>query len=513
MSATLLTPDPAWAQDVDWGCGLLPEGTAIDHRPLDTALKRDLSGATWDDHSQRLWLVRNTPSKPMIWSLQRQDERWEVAQTLTVSGSFDMDLEAIALFESRLLVLDEQLPGIHEVSKTDGSVVRTWTLPSQMAEDHGSGVEGLTHIPAGQFEALPATDVDGKLCPSCDPEVNALPGLFLLAHQRDGRIYAYRLEDGGPEVWLYGAYDTGADEAAGLEFIPDQNVLLVLHSKDPMPEVHRSGGLDNALEVVRLSRMASGQLEPVAYRPHPTASANLEGVAWIPQDPELVFTWDFGPRHIGKRTVALELPVLPCQRTARAPKTPPGSIDNLTPSQAWGPAAGLSDLVLYSSTLGTTLFYAGPELAGGDARPMVSVGVAQGVTYAVTTLTKSAAKRPRPYTYLPHYPHHSDPNRCADPKKLRDSDACHSFFSGHTSQTAAALFSVAASYQLFGPTDRPAARTAMWTGAGVGTGLVAGLRVGAKKHFMTDVLVGAIVGTGIGIGSAVATDKLLPEPR
>lgn len=109
------------------------------------------------------------------------------------------------------------------------------------------------------------------------------------------------------------------------------------------------------------------------------------------------------------------------------------------------------------------------------------------VNVAITNLTKELVKRKRPYVYNPDVPMS---------KKL-EKDATHSFFSGHTSLTAAMTFGFAQMYQDYFP-DSPA-KPGVWFGAAVLPLAVAILRHRAGKHFWTDVLVGYAVGATVGL--------------
>jgi len=103
-----------------------------------------------------------------------------------------------------------------------------------------------------------------------------------------------------------------------------------------------------------------------------------------------------------------------------------------------------------------------------------------------TAMTKGLMKRTRPYAY--------DPNA---PLEARTStDARISFYSGHTSTTAATCFFLARVYSDY-PFSR-ATKVAAWTVAVVYPAAVAYLRVDSGHHFRTDVITGYVVGAAIG---------------
>lgn len=100
---------------------------------------------------------------------------------------------------------------------------------------------------------------------------------------------------------------------------------------------------------------------------------------------------------------------------------------------------------------------------------------------AVTDAAKYAVRRPRPYTF----------------NELTGPDDVASFFSGHTSFTAMASFTLARSLDLTGELHT-LERVLLYGGATLLTGTVATLRVLAGKHWPTDTLAGAAVGATIG---------------
>jgi undecaprenyl-diphosphatase len=114
------------------------------------------------------------------------------------------------------------------------------------------------------------------------------------------------------------------------------------------------------------------------------------------------------------------------------------------------------------------------------------------VTVGVTNLAKIAVRRPRPIAYVAAAQHKNDPNY-----SNADTDSSLSFFSGHSSVTAA--MSATATYLAF---TRSPHTARPWITLIAGTALtsfVAVERVRAGKHFPTDVIAGAVAGAGIGV--------------
>ena len=111
----------------------------------------------------------------------------------------------------------------------------------------------------------------------------------------------------------------------------------------------------------------------------------------------------------------------------------------------------------------------------------------------ITALTKTLAKRSRPYVY--------NTTAVFPDEKLYTREARRSFFSGHTSTVSAASFLTAKLYTDLNP-DRDI-NILVWSSASILPALTGFWRVKAGRHFPTDVISGLVVGGLIGI--------LLPE--
>ncbi len=104
----------------------------------------------------------------------------------------------------------------------------------------------------------------------------------------------------------------------------------------------------------------------------------------------------------------------------------------------------------------------------------------------LTELTKNLARRSRPYTYNPDVP-------LGIKQQL---DARKSFFSGHTSSTAASCFFAAKVWSDFHPDSRW--KPLVWTTAATIPAVTGYLRMRAGQHFFTDVVVGYVLGATLG---------------
>lgn len=109
------------------------------------------------------------------------------------------------------------------------------------------------------------------------------------------------------------------------------------------------------------------------------------------------------------------------------------------------------------------------------------------INAGITNLTKVTVKRTRPFIYNPDVPIEA---------KLKK-DSRYSFFSGHTSTTAAMYFLGAQMFSDFYPDSN--LKPVVWSVAGIVPAITAYARMRAGKHFFTDVLLGYLVGAAIGI--------------
>lgn len=150
----------------------------------------------------------------------------------------------------------------------------------------------------------------------------------------------------------------------------------------------------------------------------------------------------------------------------------------------WSPRAKrASDAFLYTSVALPALVLLTPSVrqAGWGTAAVIGTETIL-VSSAFTKLTKNLVGRTRPFVYNPHAPLSA---------KLTK-DARESFFSGHTSLSAAACFAGASVYSAYHPNS--SSRRWVWLGAITLPAATGYLRIRAGKHFPTDVLAGYAVG-------------------
>lgn len=154
----------------------------------------------------------------------------------------------------------------------------------------------------------------------------------------------------------------------------------------------------------------------------------------------------------------------------------------------WSPsAAKASDILMITGIAVPSLLLLDKDVRR-NFTPIALMGLEVfSVNMALTDFSKWGFHRTRPYVYNPNAP--------LEPKLERD--ARFSYFSGHTSATAAMCFFTAKVYNDMHPHSK--ARPYIWATA-VALPLVTGyFRFRAGKHFPTDIITGYLIGAGLGI--------------
>jgi hypothetical protein len=168
---------------------------------------------------------------------------------------------------------------------------------------------------------------------------------------------------------------------------------------------------------------------------------------------------------------------------ADPPAAKPGGIDALAVLRLDRDLSTASDVAAGAVIGGAALATAWDGARDGEfGHRLLLLGEALAISGAVNETVKYAVRRPRPYTY--------------DRREGKVGDDI-SFYSGHTTQSAAATVFLARSLDLTGDLG-PAGRVAAYGGAAALTAAVGTLRVLSGRHYPSDVLVGAVVGGAIG---------------
>ena len=151
-------------------------------------------------------------------------------------------------------------------------------------------------------------------------------------------------------------------------------------------------------------------------------------------------------------------------------------------------AASASDYIRTGITIFPLLLLTEHHTKQDISALLVMSAEVMAITYGLTATTKNLANRTRPNTFNP-----------ATPLDERTSSGSReSFFSGHTSHTAAASFFLAKVISDYHPNMARGKKIALWTLAAGIPATTAYLRVKAGKHFPTDVMAGYAVGAVTG---------------
>lgn len=146
-----------------------------------------------------------------------------------------------------------------------------------------------------------------------------------------------------------------------------------------------------------------------------------------------------------------------------------------------------SDIVVYSSQLIPGIMTLADNSMRKDA---FKIGALYGEVFLVnlgmTAFTKNAVRRARPFVY--------DNDTPLDEKMTKS--ARTSFYSGHTSETAAMCFLTASLYADYHPDGKW--KPVVWSAAAVVPAAAGILRMRAGKHFPSDVITGYVMGAAVG---------------
>ena len=144
------------------------------------------------------------------------------------------------------------------------------------------------------------------------------------------------------------------------------------------------------------------------------------------------------------------------------------------------------DVLLFASYLLPLTFLAYEDTRKDFSKLLLMYGEVLLITGSLNGIVKGIAKRTRPYAYSDETPI----------DKRTSTEARVSFYSGHTSVTAAISFFMANVFTTY-ITDKTA-RILIWSAAALYPAVTGYLRVSSSNHFPTDVIVGYAVGAGIG---------------
>jgi membrane-associated phospholipid phosphatase len=145
-----------------------------------------------------------------------------------------------------------------------------------------------------------------------------------------------------------------------------------------------------------------------------------------------------------------------------------------------------SDIGLISSIVLPSVLFLDSDIRRDYAQVSTLYAETLLLNYLLTESTKQLVQRPRPLTYNPNVPL----------SEKMEQDARLSFYSGHTSTTAASTFFAAKVYSDYHPNSP--ALPYVWGTAALLPAAVGYLRYDGGKHFPTDIIVGYLLGAAVG---------------
>jgi membrane-associated phospholipid phosphatase len=164
------------------------------------------------------------------------------------------------------------------------------------------------------------------------------------------------------------------------------------------------------------------------------------------------------------------------------------SIDKSTINNNSTKASKYSDYIRSSITL-LPIYFLSNHHTKEDIGPLVTMSLeVLTATYGITNIAKNIAKRPRPFAYNPDI----------SLSKKMEVNTRRSFFSGHTSHTAAFTFFIAKVVTDYHPNAKKGFLAFVWSGAALIPAVTGYLRIKAGKHFPTDVIAGYFTGAIVG---------------
>ncbi len=151
-------------------------------------------------------------------------------------------------------------------------------------------------------------------------------------------------------------------------------------------------------------------------------------------------------------------------------------------------AAKVSDVIRTATAVFPALFLANHNTKEDIAGLVLLTVEVTAINYGFTNSVKHVVNRTRPFVY----------NDDVDVNIRTNDQSRISFFSGHTSHTAAISFMCAKVINDYHPDMKFSDKALLWGGASVIPAVTAYLRVQSGNHFPTDVIAGYFIGAGVG---------------
>lgn len=245
---------------------------------IDPLFSANLSGDYWNEQTHRLWVCTNNPGT--VFCLRKKDgaNSWLIDSIGGVPCRYSIggDVESVCQAnegDSTFYVTEEASSSIKWYKvKSNGQfqLLRSFNTASYMpAYANGLGPEGLAFVPDHWLIRNGFVKSNGQLYTGG----SAMGGLFFVAHQNGGQLYAFELSPSTGGVVFIGAYKTARTESSGLEFDRSTGHLFIWHNIG-----------SNFIEVTNLRSSPSGTGRQIRKQVefNGPKSGNLEGIAFTP---------------------------------------------------------------------------------------------------------------------------------------------------------------------------------------------------------------------------------------
>ncbi|HPI12428.1 MAG TPA: hypothetical protein PLK63_15385, partial [Catalimonadaceae bacterium] len=245
---------------------------------LDPLLTANLSGAYWNEQTRRLWVCVNNPGTVFCLRKKEGANSWVIDSISGVPCRYSVggDVESICQAnegDSTFYVTEESTSTISRFKvKANGQIqllLTFTTTPHLPAYVNGLGAEGLAFVPDFWLIRNGFVKSNGELYTGS----SAMGGLFFVAHQNGGQLYAFDLLPATGGVVFIGAYKTARTESSGLEFDRSTGHMFIWHNIG-----------NNFIEVTDLRSSPSGTGRQIRKQVEFTGPkvGNLEGIAFTP---------------------------------------------------------------------------------------------------------------------------------------------------------------------------------------------------------------------------------------
>ena len=241
----------------------------------------DLSGASWNDSTRTLWLVRNGPNSgsSKMWAVVEDGNGgFEIDYRNGLRGEWTGfgDLEGVTQADWSDDVVYLVIEGQERIREYDVSTYGTatllndWDTSPHLPLSGNLGAEGIAFVPDAFLAGAGFVDANGS------PYVSSggLGGLMFVGHQNGGNIYVFDLDRSTGTFTFVGEYQTDYDETAGLEFDRSSGLLYVWHD-----ELH---------DILSVLDLTSTEVTGMSYRQFNVvesyfgpSSSNYEGIALV----------------------------------------------------------------------------------------------------------------------------------------------------------------------------------------------------------------------------------------